>query len=177
MEPLIRQYDGWQDAAPADILAWFQESITTARSNRLNANDLFKLLTTEVTCALAGALDSAGLGLVNLSIASSAGIDFGDDEMQRMLAALAVGNPAFQPYADTLMGLGKTTATRWERNAGPGNPEPPTVEQIAETVAAMKVIDAKALVRAWRDEVLLPLVDSLTNEGKTIEEIKALIVS
>ena len=172
MQPLIRQIENWQDAKPSEILAYFQESVTTARPNRLNANDLFKLLGTETACGLAAALSAAGLGLVNQSIAS-VGIDFGDDETQRMLAKLAEANPAFQPYADVLMGLGKYTATRWERNAGPAGPaELPTVEEIAETVAAMKAIDAKIAVREWRDTVLLPLVDAMTNAGNSIEEIK-----
>lgn len=173
MEPLIRQMPDWQTAEPSEILAYFQESVTTPRSNRLNANDLFKLLGTETACKLAAALSAAGLGLVNQSIAS-VGIDFGDDETQRMLSKLAEANPAFQPYADTLMGLGKHTATRWERNAGPaGQDELPTVEQIAETVAAMKAIDSKVAVREWRDTILLPLVDAMTNAGNSIEEIKA----
>lgn len=176
MEPLIRQIENWQDKSASEIFDYFQEAITTTRSNRLNANDLFKLLGTETACGLAGALNAAGLGLVNQSIAS-VGIDFGDDETQRMLSKLAEANPAFQPYADTLMGLGQYTATRWERNVGPGSGDLPTVEQIAETVTLMKAADAKLAVRQWLDEVCLPELHAAINAGADVAGLKEIVAN
>lgn len=163
MESLIRQLDNWQNATSNEILAWFSEELTTSVSNRLNANDLFKLLGTEVACGLATALDAAGLGLVNLSVASPSGIDFGDDETQRMLATLAVANPAFAPYAATLQGLGKVTKSRWHRTYG-DNQALPTVQAITEAVSGMKLLN--------KCEQAIAIFSSPNRQGKTFAQLK-----
>lgn len=181
MEFLIRQIENWQAKTPAEILAYFQESVSTNNERDYKASDLDTLLGPDNCEIVCSSLRVAAATYARFEAAWAAlpitGIELYSDGRQdgiRLLAQVAGWPDALR---DAVLALGRTTATRWERNAGPDAGELPTVEQIAETVVAMKAIDAKALVRQWRDEVLLPLVDAATNEGKTVEEIKALIVA
>lgn len=182
MESLIRQIENWQAKSPSEILVYFQESVSQNITEDYTVAKLINLLGEDNARIVVGTIQQAAavdplMGPTLNALSVAPGIQLYTDDRQAGIDQLAVFASWPNELTQAVKALGRRMLTRWENNAGPGNPEPPTVEQIAETVAAMKVIDAKALVRAWRDEVLLPLVDSLTNEGKTIEEIKALIVS
>lgn len=173
LDTLIREYAGWQTAEPADIQTWLNEEITTIQTNYQNGKQLMKLLTTEVANALCNALEAAGLKLVVYSLASETGLNFGDEETQRMLDALGAGDPTFAPYVAGLKALGLYTATRWVRHSGPG--EVPTLEQIAERVTIQNGEDLKRENRAWFTSVLEPLVVSTINNGATLAELKTAI--
>lgn len=172
LDTIIRDFEGWETANPEDILAWLSEEVTTSKTSRYNARQLMKLLTTEVACALSNALKEAGMELVIYQLASESGIDFGDEETQRMLTIIGQQNQSFAPFVETLKNLGTYTATRWNRHCGG---ELPTLEQIQERVNIQKIEDVKKVSRAWFNDVLQPLVINAINNGKTIEEIKALI--
>lgn len=174
MDHLIRQFPGWEISDAATILAWMATETTELRSVRKNANELMKLLGTEVANGLAVALSNAGLPLVVGSLAQPTGIDFGDVETQRMLDILGQ-NPAFAPHVVALKALGQDTRTRWARSY-PDLPLP-TVEQVTAAIVLAKTNDAKSLVREWRNSVLLPAVDTAINEGKTIIQIKEVIAA
>lgn len=164
MDRLIRQYDGWEDATAADLLAWMATETTEPKSFRQNGSQLMKLLKTEVACALAEALESAGMKLVVAQIATPDGIDFGDDETQRMLTKLGESSEAFAPYVGALKALGQDTRTRWARAYG----DEPLPQEAAVALARQQM-----LCTDWRDATLLPLVNAAINSGKTVDEIKA----
>lgn len=172
LDTLIPTIPDWETLTAEEILTWISEETTELRTNYKNANGLMKLLSTELACALSDALEAAGLKLVVYSLATEQGINFGDDETQRMLTALAA-DPAFAPHAETLKAIGKYTASRWVKHNGPG--DIPSLEQVTERLAMCKLEKMKRENAAWKNDVLDPLVRNAINEGKTLTEIKTLI--
>ena len=75
----------------------------------------------------------------------------------------------------TLKSIGQDTRTRWARFYG--DADLPTAEQVADAIELAKANDAKLLVRAWRDTVLLPAVDTAINESKTIVQVQEVIAA
>lgn len=176
MEHLIRQYNGWETAQASDILAWMSEEITIPNPNaRRNGSQLQLLIGIDAANSFAAVLTPTNPLMIG-SLNSPEGIDFSLQPVRDKIIQLSDAVPQFKTICDQLLALGTLTYTRWSQNSGPGQLlELPTVEEISTTIENMKIIDAKTLVRQWRDEVLLPLVDENINAGKTVEEIKALI--
>lgn len=111
---LVRSVPDFAEKTPAECRAWFAAAPVTLKTAMYNANDLMVLLTPQVACALANGLQSAGMGLVSQSLATTNGIDFGHQTTQDMLTTLGQ-NQAFAPYVDSLKSLGQDTRTRWAR--------------------------------------------------------------
>ena len=169
MEFLLRQNENWKTATPAELLTWLTTETIELKSNRLNANDLMKLLGTETANNLAGVLEATGLKLVVYSLATKDGIDFGDPETQRMLDVLSQ-NPAFAPVVDMLKAFGQDRRTRWARFS---KADLPTEQEIVNVLTLAKSNDAKAVLVRWRNDILMPIVDAAINEGRTIDKIKS----
>lgn len=170
MDQLIKQFDNWESAEPEAILAWMSEDVTELNSNYQDANDLMKLFGVEVINQLCEALETRGLKLVTMALVN--GIDFGSPAIQDMLDDLA-DIQDFSPYISilsTLKSLGQVTNTRWVREYG--DTALPTADEIRAGVILLKSNQAKEIVIDWRNTILLPLVDSKINEGKSIAEIK-----
>lgn len=180
MEPLIRQIENWQTKTTSEILAYFQESVSQNVTEDYTVAKLINLLGEDNARIVVGTIQQAAavdplMGPTLSALSVSPGIQLYTDDRQAGIDQLAAFASWPNELTQAVKALGRRTLTRWENNAGPSNPALPTEDEIAAEVARMKAMDAKVAVRQWRDEVLLPLVDELTNAGKSIEETKALI--
>jgi hypothetical protein len=168
---LIRSVPDFATKTAAECRAYFAEAPVTLKTARYNANDLMVLLTPQVACALANGLQSAGMGLVAQSLATTNGIDFGHETTQAMLTTLGQ-NPAFAPYVAELKALGKDTRTRWAREGLtedlPGLAEFETAHE--EALLVQQKLDAQS---AKLD--LIAAIDQRINDGTmTAEKIFAI---
>lgn len=166
MDRLIRQYDGWEDASAADLLAWMAEETTELVANQLKANQLRTLpeIGDAAVSALCNALEAAGKKDVVMTLCAGDGLNFGLPLLHERLDQLGQALEAFAPYVGALKALGQDTRTRWARVYG----DEPLPDESAVALARQQMLSTD-----WRDSTLLPLVDSAINAGKSVEQIKA----